>query len=74
MNKARPLFCVFFFTLDKIRSKYIKVVGIILESLASISQWESNDTNYVQYNQDFVAHFFLKISSNMRAPCSSKLG
>ena len=29
-----------------------------LVSLESIFQYESNGTNYVQYNQDFVVQFF----------------
>jgi hypothetical protein len=36
----------------------MKIVGIQLVSLVSSFQYESNDTNYVQYNQNFVAQLF----------------
>jgi hypothetical protein len=39
------------FSLTKIYSKYIKNVGIKLASLKSMFQYESNDTNFTQYNQ-----------------------
>jgi hypothetical protein len=45
----------YFFT--KNYSKYIKIVDTKLAPLESIFHYESNDTNYVQYNQDFVAQF-----------------
>jgi hypothetical protein len=43
--------------LTKIYSKYIKNVGIKLASLKSMFQYESNDTNFTQYNQVLVALF-----------------
>jgi hypothetical protein len=33
------------------------MAGIKLASLENIFQDESNDTNYVQYNQDFIPQF-----------------
>jgi 5,10-methylenetetrahydrofolate reductase len=36
----------------------MKIVGTKLASLESSSQYESDDIDYVQYNQDFGAQFF----------------
>jgi hypothetical protein len=44
--------------LTKISSKYINTDGMQLASLEIVFQYESNDTNYVKYNQDFLAQFF----------------
>jgi hypothetical protein len=36
----------------------IKIIFIKLASLENVFQYKFNNSNYVQYNQDFVAQFF----------------
>jgi hypothetical protein len=52
----RPFVCVF--SLIKNYFKYVKIIGIKLTSLESIFLYESDNTNYVQYNQVCVAQLF----------------
>jgi hypothetical protein len=55
MNKASS--SSVFFIWPRIYSQYIKIIGIKLASLENVFQYESDDTSYVQYNQDFVLNF-----------------
>jgi hypothetical protein len=39
----------------------MKIIGIKLASLENVFQYESDDTSYVQYNQDFVLNFSVTV-------------
>ena len=63
----RPRFACF--SLTKIYSKYIKNVGIQLASLETIFHYESNDTNFTQYDQVLVV-LFIRSNFALKSVCA----
>jgi hypothetical protein len=69
MNKVHAFFKMFLW--PRISSWWLFDINLV--SLENIFQYESNDINFVQHNQEIVAHFFGQ-RQNLESACTLFLG